>query len=144
MPSPVPTAPERPFREHTRAPLEAAVTLQFEAFAEPEAGFTANVSTGGMFVPSAKPPPVGTRLRFEVELEHGAPPVRGLGEVVWIRLQSKGPDQPRGMGIQFRYLDPESGRRLRAAVSYRWQVEALDEAHRTMASSERVQFGLAP
>lgn len=108
---------DRLFRENTRVPLEAPVSLQFDAFGQPQSGFTANISVGGMFVQSCSPRPVGTRLRFELELEAGTEPISGLAEVVWIRVKQHCLEQPAGMGIQFRYLDADSRRRLDAAVA---------------------------
>lgn len=108
---------EKLFRESTRVPLEAPVKLQFDAFGQPQSGFTANISVGGMFVQSCSPRPVGTRLRFELELEAGTEPISGLAEVVWIRVKQHCLEQPAGMGIQFRYLDADSRRRLDAAVA---------------------------
>lgn len=108
---------DRLFRENTRVSLVAPVSLQFDAFGQPQSGFTANISVGGMFVQSRSPQAVGTRLRFELELEAGAEPISGLAEVVWIRVKQHRLRQPAGMGIQFRYLDADSRRRLDAAVA---------------------------
>lgn len=75
----------------------------------------ANLSIGGMFVQGRNPRPVGTLLRFELQLGEGEP-IRGVGEVVWIRAHSLGPEVPSGMGVQFGHLDETNRDRLRAAV----------------------------
>ncbi len=104
------------FREHTRAPLVTQVRLQFDSFDQPEEGFTADVSVGGMFVTMVKPKPVGTRLRFWLTLPDGGEPVAGYAEVVWMRVSSQGAGRPRGMGIEFRYLENADRERIRAVV----------------------------
>jgi len=63
------------FREHSRAPVRAAVRLQFDTQEPPQEGRTANLSTGGMFVQSKNPRPVGTLLRFELMLGDGEPKI---------------------------------------------------------------------
>lgn len=116
-PAPIPRTPENElFREKTRAPLRVPVRLQFDSFGSMREGFTANVSRSGMFVSCSDTKPVGTMLRFELELYTDKPPVTGLAEVVWLRLKQKDPDRPPGMGIQFRFLDFESQARVDRAV----------------------------
>ena len=112
--APMPTESSEPFREETRVPLVAPVRIKFDGFGEMQAGFTANVSRGGMFVRGTEHHPVGTLLEFE--LDRSSTAVVGLGEVVWIRLKQRDQQQPPGMGIQFRYLDVESLSLLDAAV----------------------------
>lgn len=104
------------FEEGTRAPLEVPVKLLFDSFGEMKSGYSANVSRGGMFVAGSEVRPVGTLIKFELKLSLSSAPVRGLGEVVWIRLKQRHLGQPPGMGIQFRYLDVDSLSRLDSAV----------------------------
>lgn len=113
---PVPAEGREPFREATRVPLEVPVKVKFDSFGEMQAGFTANVSRGGMFVRGAEFHAVGTLLKFELELSRSSTAVVGLGEVVWIRLEQRDQQRSPGMGIQFRYLDVESLSLLDAAV----------------------------
>jgi hypothetical protein len=68
-----------------------------------------------MFVQGENPRPVGTLVRFELRLEEGEP-IKGVGEVVWIRPRSQGPEAPSGMGIQFGHLDVSHRERLKVAV----------------------------
>jgi uncharacterized protein (TIGR02266 family) len=95
--------------------VAAPVRLQFDTLEEPQDGFTGNLSTGGMFVQGRNPRSVGTLLRFELQLGEGEP-IRGVGEVVWIRAHSLGPEAPSGMGVQFGHLDDSNRDRLRAVV----------------------------
>ena len=106
----------RHFRENTRAPLQAPVTLQLDAFSEPMSGYTANVSKGGMFVQMQDLPPVGAIVKFQVELGVPAEGVRGTAEVVWVRTQAQGIQRPVGAGLQFRHLEGTGEVLLHAAV----------------------------
>lgn len=113
MPPPGPS--EHRFRQNSRAPVAAPVRLQFDALEEPQDGHTANISIGGMFVQAKEPRPVGTLLRFELGLG-GGQPIKGVGEVVWIRPHAQGREAPAGMGIQFGHLDDANRERLTEAV----------------------------
>ena len=104
------------FRENTRAPLHAPATLQVDAFTEPLAGYTGDISLGGMFVKMRNPPPVGTILRFEIELPDPAGKVKGMGEVAWLRAQGLVPGQPAGMGMRFRFVEEDGEPLLRQAI----------------------------
>ena len=106
----------RDFRENTRAPLNAPATLQVDAFSEPLAGYTGDISLGGMFVKMRNPPPVGTLLRFEIELEEPAGTVKGMGEVAWLRAHGLELNRPAGMGMRFRFVEEDGEPLLRQAI----------------------------
>jgi Tfp pilus assembly protein PilZ len=67
---------------------------------------------GGLFVQTPKPKPVGSKLRFELRIQSDAPPVKGFGEVCWIRVRDQGRGAPAGMGIQVGLLIGEEGEDL--------------------------------
>jgi uncharacterized protein (TIGR02266 family) len=130
--------PHPHFREHSRAPLKAPVKLQFESWSEPLEGFTGNISVGGMFVETTDPKAVGTYLRFEIRLPGEGDPVRGLGEVVWLRSRSEGPDLPKGMGIQFRHFQDQEYQRLERIVEA--LITALEFPHLPALSREELNI----
>ena len=103
------------FRENTRAPLQAPATIQIDAFSQPVTGFTANVSKGGMFVEMKDLPPVGSIVKFQVEIGEPTQTVSGTAEVVWIRTQAR-PKEPVGVGLQFRFIEKNGAPALSAAV----------------------------
>jgi len=103
------------FRESTRAPLQAPATIQIDAFSEPMTGFTANVSKGGMFVEMKDLPPVGSIVKFQVEIGEPAQTVSGTAEVVWMRTQAT-PRETAGVGLQFRFIEKNGAPVLSAAV----------------------------
>ena len=108
---------EPKFRKSTRAPLVAPVDLQYAGFKEKETVYTANISVDGMFIQTSTPKPVGVSLRFELHVLKNADPIRGFGEVAWLRVRNEGPGSPAGMGIQFRYVEENSQQVLRQAVA---------------------------
>lgn len=95
--------------------MAAPVRLQFDALKEAQECFTGNLSIGGMFVAARNPRPVGTLLRFELDLGSGEP-IKGLGEIVWMRLRSLGEEAPSGFGVQFGHLEESDRERLQAAL----------------------------
>ena len=89
------------FRENTRTSLEVPVTIKI-ADRDGVHARTSNISIGGFFVALSKPPPVGTMVKFVLDLDGRV--ARGFGEVAWIRLTSRGLEMPVGMGVRFRHL----------------------------------------
>jgi type IV pilus assembly protein PilZ len=70
-------------RQHPRAPIELKIAYQrMNSFF---VDYTRNVSKGGMFVRTSRPPPVGTRFLFRLELPGHAQPLQLTGEVVHAR-----------------------------------------------------------
>ncbi|MGB6992878.1 MAG: PilZ domain-containing protein, partial [Thermoanaerobaculia bacterium] len=100
------------FRRATRAMLVAPIELQHGGDKPTESSFTSNVSMGGLFVQTLKPKPVGSKLRFELRIQSDAPPIKGFGEVRWIRVRDQGRGAPAGMGIQIGLLIGEDGENL--------------------------------
>jgi uncharacterized protein (TIGR02266 family) len=110
------------FRENSRAALQAPATVQIDSFSEPLSGYTANISLGGMFIQTENPVPVGSIVRFQVELGFPAGTVRGTAEVVWMRAKTQGAQEPAGIGLQFRFVEEDGEPLLRTAVQ-----QALEE-----------------
>ncbi|WP_370643927.1 TIGR02266 family protein [Myxococcus sp. RHSTA-1-4] len=69
--------------------------------------FATNLSPGGMFVRSRTPQPVGTPVKFEVQIAGGVRVLRGAAMVRWVR-EVGDPAGPPGMGLQFQELDEAS------------------------------------
>ncbi len=117
------STPRHGFREWARAPLEYPVRLYFGETERVEAR-TINLSAGGFFVPMRPVKPVGTLLRFELELPD-QPAVSGFGEVVWLRVRAESGHRPAGLGVRFRYLEDPAREAIRAVVALREAEEAL-------------------
>ena len=101
--------PDVEFREDTRTPLVLPVRIKVSDSAEVLAR-TGNISAGGLFVATRKAPPVGTQVKFVLDL--GQKIARGYAEVVWLRVRSKSTEAPSGMGLQFRHFLDDSRQHL--------------------------------
>lgn len=101
-----PAALER--RRADRADLVVRVDYQTvdEFFSE----FARNINEGGLFVESATPHPLGTRVDLQFQLPGSDEPVRVSGSVV--RTSPGSADEPKGMGIVFDNLDTQTRQRI--------------------------------
>jgi len=113
------------FRESTRAPLKAPVTIQTDAFEEAISGHSGNISLGGLFVTTKQTVPVGTMVKFELHLEPPMGTVFGMAEVVWIRSGAASAEKPGGIGLQFRHLEDNGEVLVRKAVEEVLQAKGL-------------------
>jgi len=113
------------FRESTRAPLRAPITLQVDAFKDSEAGFTGNISLGGMFVEVENPLPVGSIIKFELHFEPPLSVVKGTADVAWIRPDQVSEDKKAGIGLQFRHFEENGQVIVRGAVEEILQAQGL-------------------
>ncbi len=68
-----------------------------------------------MFVEMKDLPPVGSIVKFQVEIGEPTQTVSGTAEVVWIRTQAR-PKEPVGVGLQFRFIEKNGAPALSAAV----------------------------
>lgn len=93
------TSPER--RTAPRAPLEVHIDLHTDS--QFFAGFSRDLSDGGLFVATYAPAPVGTEIEVAFELAQRR--IRTVGKVVWVREESD--DAVPGMGLAFKSLGPE-------------------------------------
>ena len=109
------------FRESRRLLREAAVRLSAAGRDDELSGLTRDIATGGMFVATPSPMPVGTAAHFVLQLGSNERPadVEGEATVVWVRPEAGGADQPAGMGMQFNRVEPPGEERLEALFSER-------------------------
>lgn len=94
-----------PPRIYRRVPFETAVRLKFDRFHGFVEQYCGNLSLGGMFINSDEPPPLGTEVTVEFELEDGFELIRGRGRVAWVREPG---DESPGYGLRFLELTPGS------------------------------------
>jgi len=73
---------------------------------------------GGIFIATHQLKPVGSRLEFSVNLP-GREPIKGSGEVRWVRVYSEASNVPPGMGIKFDQLEPAAVRAIEAFLAQR-------------------------
>lgn len=106
-----------PRRVHSRFSVDLDVTVTSEH--NFYAGFVENLSVGGIFIATHQLKPVGERLEFSVHLPGRAEPIRGMGEVRWVRVYSEASNVPPGMGIKFDGLDAPSQRGIEEFLAQR-------------------------
>ncbi len=102
------------FRESRRVLREAAVRLTASGQDGELLGLTRDIATGGMFVSTPTPMPVGASAHFALQLGSDDEPadVEGEATVVWVRPEAGDADQPAGMGLQFSRVEPPGEERL--------------------------------
>jgi type IV pilus assembly protein PilZ len=83
------------------------------------AGFVENMSVGGVFIATHQLKPVGDRVELHVNLPGLDQPIRGRGEVRWIRVFSEESNVPPGMGIKFDALDAADVRSIEQFLAQR-------------------------
>jgi Tfp pilus assembly protein PilZ len=113
------------FRESRRLLREVAVRLSALGEDGELSALTRDIATGGMFVSTPAPMPVGAAVHFVLQLGSDDEPadVEGEATVVWVRPEAGGADQPAGMGMQFSRVEPGGEERLALLFSER-QAEA--------------------
>ena len=113
------------FRESRRLLREVAVRVSVPGEDGELTALTRDIATGGMFVSTPAPMPVGAAVHFVLQLGSDDEPadVEGEATVVWVRPEAGGADQPAGMGMQFSRVEPAGEERLALLFSER-QAEA--------------------
>lgn len=93
-------------RKEARAALAVEVTLTSEN--NFYAGITDNVSAGGVFVATYTPPPMGSEVELNLELE-GKSPLALRGIVCWVRTVDAASDfAPAGCGVRWVNLNADA------------------------------------
>jgi molecular chaperone DnaK len=94
-------------RRHPRAPLSLLVQYRFNTFEDFLAEYSADISAGGMFIPTEEVREEGSLVHLQFWLEDGTRLIEGTGRVA--RVISVGdPNRTAGMGVEFVNLDVES------------------------------------
>ncbi|NOZ87071.1 MAG: Hsp70 family protein [Deltaproteobacteria bacterium] len=103
-----------------------------------------NVSEGGMFAQTKKPPEIGSLLEVEFALKGGERILSALAKVVWVRSseEAKEKGEPPGCGLEFKKLSPGVRDEIKDLVS---KFEASKEdASPSADSAEKRRFARIP
>lgn len=112
-------------REHPRAPIELKV--EYRRLNTFFADYTKNISRGGTFIKTPKPLEVGTDFVFKLFIPTLKAPIELVGTVQWIiRPGEEGPDENPGMGIQFKYDNPNQRKEIEVTVE-RLMIDSLGQ-----------------
>ncbi len=97
------TAPGTPYaRRFRRRTLR--VRVEYGVRGEQRIEWATTLGAGGMFIETAKPPPVGTRFRLRFRLPNGTELHELEARVAWVMAEGAGagsPEPSAGMGIAF-------------------------------------------
>ncbi len=99
-------------RKAVRAPLKVQVDCRdVDVFVSSK---IMNISKGGLYVKTRKPPPRDMPLQIEFRLPAGQEPVHATGSVVWVSpAASRGNALlPVGVGIHFDHIDRKDLKRI--------------------------------
>jgi type IV pilus assembly protein PilZ len=87
--------------------------------------YTHNISRGGTFIRTDRPPELGTVLSFTIRAPRLGEPIRLRGAVRWVvRHDQAGPGRPAGMGIEFVYESPTQKETIESRLD-RLMIESL-------------------
>jgi uncharacterized protein (TIGR02266 family) len=120
--SPIQSSASGATRRSERIALKATITIESEN--NFFTGFSENISEGGVFVTTPAPPPVGSQISVEVNIDD-SPSIQVMGEVRWHRIDSEG--MISGCGVKFINLERAVARQLQGMLYQSPQVPLLVE-----------------
>lgn len=103
--------------EREKARVGTVVKVTYRAAGRFCTDFAENISTGGMFIATARPLPPNTMFVLEFFPPGSAQPVKAKARVVWTRTRLSAPGSKRGMGVQFVDLDETEEARIKEMVN---------------------------
>jgi uncharacterized protein (TIGR02266 family) len=116
-------------RKDKRAPVSLKVRFKSATLDEFMEQYAKDISRGGVFIKSKQPMPIGTLLKFEIQLKDESPLIHGVGRVVWKKeAGDAADDSPSGMGIKFIRMDPECRALVDKIVNQRGDAPGQYEA----------------
>ena len=82
-----------------RTPNPTALNLRYRSAGSFLMAYATRLSRGELFVETARPWPLGTRVDVRLQPPSGTPPLEVAAVVTWTRPSAIGPGQPWGMGL---------------------------------------------
>lgn len=117
VPDPVTKKPQRGGQRYRRRHYEAVVGYETES--NFFAGFSSNISEGGLFVATINLPPVSSVVEIRFSLPSGFE-ASSTGEVKWTRdWNEMTPDVAPGFGVSFKSLRDDTRQAIQSFVSQR-------------------------
>ncbi len=109
------TADQRRVHPRFSVDLEVSVGSDHNFYA----GFLENMSVGGLFIATHQLQKSGSIIDVNIQLPDQPEPIRGRGEVRWIREYNERSNVPPGMGIRFIELAPGAKEAIEGFLSQR-------------------------
>jgi uncharacterized protein (TIGR02266 family) len=105
-------------RTQPRIPLNVEVSLESES--NFYSGLTQDISSGGVFVATYMPPPVGSEIQLTLALPGAPAPLALRGIVRWARdVKVASDDCPAGCGVQFLDLSADDAKLIERFLATR-------------------------
>ncbi|MEM1032282.1 MAG: TIGR02266 family protein [Myxococcota bacterium] len=82
-------------------------------------GFIENLSAGGVFIATHQVRPIGSLVQFSIQMPTRNRPVRGFGEVRWVREYNEDTGTQPGMGLRFVEISHDDNELIRNFVERR-------------------------
>lgn len=95
--------------------ITKVLSLDYEKTGEFIGGWSANISTGGVFVKTPKPYKMGETFILELHLPDNTAPIKAKCEVRWVRPGGDTPDDS-GMGVKFIMMSDGDRDRLQKMI----------------------------
>lgn len=109
--------------EHVKRRLQPRYGVELDVHFGSEhnfyAGFVENMSVGGLFIATHQLRPLGELFEFSIFLPGTNKPIRGKGEVRWVREYNEGSDTQPGMGIRFYELEGDAEQVIKGFIKRR-------------------------
>ena len=103
-------------RESVRVPL--ALNVSFESRGEVRECLMTNLSTGGIFIATQSPLPIGTPFQVRIRVEQTGEEIELPGEVSSVGVSADLTEEERGMGIRFVNLNKAQRERVTELYEY--------------------------
>ena len=103
-------------RIHERIALDLLVQFRLKSMDDFMMEHASNLSTGGMFIRTDTPKPLGSMVYLQFQLEQGEKLIEGMGRVVHVNPATSAAP---GMGIEFVNLDDASEEVIDEIISAR-------------------------
>lgn len=116
--------------EHRKAPrVEYEVEVDVASEDNFFTGFIRNISSGGLFIHTHDPLPIGRELNVRFTVPTMPTPIRARAVVRWVRpYGSHAPDSVPGMGVQFLDVLPSDAvRAINEFIEKRREPEFFEE-----------------
>ena len=111
-------------RESVRVPLD--LNVNFESRGEVRKCMMKNLSTGGIFVATESPLPLGTPFNVRIRIERTGEEIELPGEVVTVGASANLAEEKHGMGIRFVHLSEAQCEQI-AEFSEQAMQKAIEE-----------------
>lgn len=104
-------------RISSRTDVKTQIDIRVGEFSQAKSAGLINIGRGGLFLAlNNKLPTPGELISFQIILDENSK-IEGTGRVRWVRRLEEGPNLPRGCGIEFESLNPESRKLVLALIN---------------------------